>query len=149
MLREIALPRLWAIVQIHSLRELGQLRAILRASPEIAQHIRSFVFHWVPDEDPDGEGSALELAFSAEDGVGFAGQCEPPMIQSAHDFNDCITEIVCKLTGLEAFGWYSTFEAFEALESLNTLSSLGYGLMRPDPACLHDRKHSSVLTYLA
>lgn len=69
LLRAIALPRLWALVQVHSVEELGRLRETLRASPEIAQHIRSFSFVWGMGGSfnfegfPTDAGTTLDLAF--------------------------------------------------------------------------------------
>lgn len=69
-LRAIALPRLWAVVHVESLQELGRLRETLRVSPHLAQFIRSFVFLWDMNGDysklqhyPQQEGSLLDLAF--------------------------------------------------------------------------------------
>lgn len=66
-LRALALPRLWEHVHVFSVAELGRLREVLRASPEIAQHIRSFVFAWEIHDDcssfPAKEGTKLDLAF--------------------------------------------------------------------------------------
>lgn len=66
-LRALSLSRLWAVVQLTSVEELGRLRQTLRASPEIAQHIRSFSFFWgmtdIPRPFPGSKLTQLEMAF--------------------------------------------------------------------------------------
>lgn len=49
-LRVHALPLLWNIVHIATLDELLRLRETLRASPDIAQHIRTFCFVMVSED---------------------------------------------------------------------------------------------------
>lgn len=70
-LRAYALPLLWSVVQLATVRELGKLRDILRAAPHLAEYIRYFSFRWnmaYKEVDkckryPPEEGSLLDLAF--------------------------------------------------------------------------------------
>lgn len=68
-IRALALPRLWAVTQVATVEQLGRLRETLRASPDIAQHIRSFTFAWdMPDalhsrEMCEPGDSLFDLAF--------------------------------------------------------------------------------------
>lgn len=57
-------------MDVRTVEELGRLRETLRASPSIAQHIRSFYFNWTMDGDygmmelyDESEGRLVDLAF--------------------------------------------------------------------------------------
>lgn len=45
-LRAYALALLWEVIHVDKVSELGRIREVLRASPDIGRHIRSFVFLW-------------------------------------------------------------------------------------------------------
>lgn len=73
-LRAFVLPLLWEVVHIVSLNQLGRLREVLRVSPDLAHHVRSFVFVWnmgILDGEcahhyehyPADHGSLLDMAF--------------------------------------------------------------------------------------
>lgn len=70
-LRAYALPLLWSVLHVRTMSELGRLREVLRVSPSIARHVRSFCFMWNMEGDfyeceayPDEEGTRLQMAFS-------------------------------------------------------------------------------------
>lgn len=70
-LRAFALPMLWKVVQVCSIKSLGQVCESLRAMPHLAAHIRHFGFHWRLNLDADtyeqysGDyGTVLDIAFS-------------------------------------------------------------------------------------
>lgn len=61
--RALALPRLWTICQVSSVDELGRVREALRASPALAQHIRSFSFAWeMPELTTHNDGELARQA---------------------------------------------------------------------------------------
>lgn len=70
-LREVTLPLLWTEVDVWTVKELGLLSQLLKASPSIAPLVRCFSFRWQMDGDyfercehyPAKEGSLLDLAF--------------------------------------------------------------------------------------
>lgn len=69
-LRAYTLPMLWSVVHIKTLRELGELRDVLREAPYIAPLIRHFTFLWNMNGDfekcspyPNEHGTVLDMAF--------------------------------------------------------------------------------------
>lgn len=69
-LREFALPLVWARVKVETVKQLGELKELLRVAPFIPPLIRSFRLLWDMDGDSDelkleafGQGTALDLAF--------------------------------------------------------------------------------------
>lgn len=57
-------------LRIASIAELGPLREVLRVSPDVAQHVRSFTFSWKMDSDfyryddyPEEADTLLDMAF--------------------------------------------------------------------------------------
>lgn len=72
-LRAITLPVLWSVCDVSTVAQLGCIREALRASPYLAQHVRSFSFLWqapdtsVYEEYPQLDGKSLvELAFDVD-----------------------------------------------------------------------------------
>lgn len=75
-LRAFTLPILWSIIHVSTIDEVGRLGELLKASPHLARHIKSFCFFW--NMNPGGEAysqyryeeygegnmSMLQLAFS-------------------------------------------------------------------------------------
>lgn len=64
------LPLLWSVVHLSKVSQLGRLRETLRASPDIASHIRGFYLFWELPADydsllayPEEEGALLDMAF--------------------------------------------------------------------------------------
>lgn len=67
--------------------------------------------------------------------IGPDGLGEDGIINSPQEFNDCIVEVVARLSSLETFGWMTSvaplpFKAFASLRKLTTLSSLHYTFSR-------------------
>lgn len=133
-LRHLALPRLWAVVEVKSVLELDVLYEALRITPSVALHIRQLTIL-----RSDASKSALNPWLNKRrclEGRPAIATSEVEREGSDAYFNSwadfysyfdkALAEIVSQLSSLEAFAWHDdekslSLKAFEALEHLPAL----------------------------